>query len=70
MKENDCKAKGERLLKRSNDMKKNKNTENENNKTNSSNKKDFKMNEAFAIIENSVFFSKTSSSKSKSLRFS
>ena len=69
MKEDDFKAKVERSLKRSNDMKKN--SENENNKTNSSNDEDDKnMNYAFAVIDGSIFSSKTSSSKSKSLRSS
>ena len=70
MKKDDFKAKVERSLKRSNDIKKKKNSENKNNKTNSSNEENFKMNNAFAIIENSVFSSKTSFSKLKFLRFS
>ena len=69
MKEDDFKAKVERSLKRSNDMKKN--SENENNKTNSSNDEDGKnMNYAFAIVDDSIFSLKTSSSKSKPLRSS
>ena len=63
MKKNDFKAKVERSLKRNNDKKKKNNSENENNKTKSLDKQDFKMNEAFAIIDNSVLSSKTSYSK-------
>ena len=70
MKENNFKAKVKRSLKKNNDIEKKKNSKNKNNKTKSSNEKDFKMNKAFTIIDNSVFISKTSFSKLKFLRFS
>ena len=44
-------------------MRRKKNSKSENNKTNSSNEKDFKMNKIFAIIDDSVFSSKTFSLK-------
>ena len=68
MKENDFKAKVERSVKRSNDIKKKKNLEKKNNKTKSSNEENFKMNETFAIIDDLVFSSKTTSSKTSSLK--
>ena len=55
-------------MKRSNDIKKKKNSESE--KTNSSNEEDFKMNKPFAIIDDLVFSSKISSSKISSTKTS
>ena len=70
MKEKDFKAKVERSLKRSNDMEKKRNSGGENNSSNSSNAEE-NMNYAFAIVDDSVFSSKTSSLKrSSSLRSS
>ena len=56
MRNEDFKAKINRSLKGINDIKKKKNLESKNNKTNLSNEKDFKMNKAFAIIDDLVFF--------------
>ena len=71
MKENDFKAKIERSLKRNNEIEKKKNSEseNENNSSNSSNDENENMNYAFAIVDDSIFSSKTFS-KSKFFRFS